>query len=101
MKAQIIGWFAFFSLGLAALGQGKTLYKNDFEQAAIGQVPPDFLVLDGAFSVKQEDGNKLLELPGAPVDSFAVQFGPAETDNIAISARIRSAARVGAIPASG
>jgi len=101
MKAQIIGWFAFFSLGLAALGQGKTLYKNDFEQAAIGQVPPDFLVLDGAFSVKQEDGNKLLELPGAPVDSFAVQFGPAETDNIAISARIRSAAKGRRYPSFG
>jgi len=101
MKAQIIGWFAFFSLGLAALGQGKTLYKNDFEQAAIGQVPPDFLVLDGAFSVKQEDGNKLLELPGAPVDSFAVQFGPAETDNIAISARIKSAAKGRRYPSFG
>ena len=30
----------------------------------------------------------MLELPGAPLDSFAVQFGPAETVNTATSARI-------------
>jgi hypothetical protein len=90
MKALVIGWFTLFSLALAVFGQGKTLYKNDFEKAAVGQVPPDFLVLDGAFAVKEEDGNKFLELPGAPVDNFSVQFGPPETGNVAILARIRS-----------
>jgi len=101
MKAQIIGWFAIYSLGLTAFGQGKALYKNDFEKNEVGQVPQDFLVLDGAFSVKEENGNRFLELPGAPVDSFAVQFGPAETDNIAISARIRSAAKGRRYPSFG
>ncbi len=101
MRAQIIGWFAIFSLGLTAFGQGKTLYRNDFEKTEVGQVPPDFLVLDGAFGVKEENGNRLLELPGAPVDSFGVQFGPAETDNIALSARIKSTAKGRRFPSFG
>jgi len=101
MKAQIIGWFAILSLGLTALGQGKALYRNDFEKSEVGQVPPDFLVLDGAFSVKEESGNRFLELPGAPVDSFAVQFGPAEPDNIAVLARIRSTAKGRRYPSFG
>ena len=101
MKAQIILWVAVSSLGLTAFGQGKTLYRNDFEKTEVGQVPQDFLVLDGAFSVKDENGNRLLELPGAPVDSFGVQFGPAETDNIALSARIRSTAKGRRFPSFG
>jgi len=53
MKKQIIGWIGILSLGLTAFGQGKTLYRNDFEKTELGQVPQDFLVLDGAFSVKR------------------------------------------------
>src|SRR5437016_4469588 len=34
-----------------------------------------------------------MELPGAPLDSFAVQFGPAEASDISVSARIRSTAK--------
>src|SRR2546422_3314397 len=101
MKKQIIGWIGILSLGLTAFGQGKTLYRNDFEKTELGQVPQDFLVLDGAFSVKEENGNRLLELPGAPVDSFGVQFGPAETENIAVLARIRSTAKGRRYPSFG
>ena len=101
MKKQIIGWIGILSLGLTAFGQGKTLYRNDFEKTELGRVPQDFLVLDGAFSVKEENGNRLLELPGAPVDSFGVQFGPAETENIAVSARIRSTAKGRRYPSFG
>src|SRR5258707_6714981 len=47
--------------------QGKTLYQNDFELAEVGKAPDDFLILEGGFVVKQEDGNRFLELPGAPL----------------------------------
>src|SRR5437867_13021253 len=89
MKTRIVHWFALLGLGLTALSQTKTLYENNFEKAEVGKVPPDFLVLDGGFAVKEENGNKVLELPGAPLDSFAVQFGPAEADNVTVSARIQ------------
>src|SRR6266705_5565560 len=68
--------------------QAKPLYENDFEQAALDKVPDDFLVLDGQFAVKEEGGNKFLELPGAPLDSYGALFGPTETEDISVSARI-------------
>lgn len=64
------------------------LYTNDFEKAEAGTVPDDVLVLGGEFTVKREGTNQFLELPGAPLDSFAVQFGPAAKDEIAVTARI-------------
>src|SRR6266850_7518441 len=73
--------------------QDKLPYQQDFEKAEIGKVPEDFLVLDGGFVVKEEQGNKFLELPGAPLESFAVQFGPAETDNLSVAAVIIGSAK--------
>jgi len=72
----------------AALAQTKPLYENNFEKAEVGKVPDDFLVLNGVFDVKQADGNKFLELPGEPVDDFAVQFGPTEGAGLAVTARL-------------
>ena len=43
----------------------------------------DLLVLDGAFAVKAEGGNKFLELPGAPLDTYGLLFGPTVSANIA------------------
>src|SRR2546426_5002053 len=76
-------------LAFGALAQqAKPLYENDFEKAALGMVPDDFLVLDWQFAVKEEGGNKFLELPGAPLDTFGVLFGPTEKEGTAVSARI-------------
>jgi hypothetical protein len=86
---------------ISAVAQTNILYQNDFENAEVGKVPSDFLVLDGGFAVKEEDGNRCLELPGSPLDSFAVQFGPAEVDNINLSARIRSTAKGRRYPTFG
>jgi hypothetical protein len=67
---------------------GEVRYQNNFEKTEAGKVPDDFLVLDGQFAVKEEGGNKFLELPGAPLDTFGVLFGPTEKDGVAASARI-------------
>ena len=79
----------------------KPLYEMNFEQAEVGKVPECFLVLDGAFEVKQEEGNKFLELPGAPLDSFGVLFGPAEKSGVSVTARIRSTSHGRRYPAFG
>jgi hypothetical protein len=63
-------------------------YENNFEKAEAGSVPDEFLVLDGAFEVKAQEGNKVLYLPGTPLDSFGVLFGVNEKENVAVSARI-------------
>ena len=66
------------------------LYQNNFEKAAVDDVPgpPEFLVLDGDFAVKAGDGNKFLELPGAPLDTFGVLFGSSTNSGICVSARV-------------
>jgi hypothetical protein len=65
-----------------------TLYENNFENAALDKAPEDLLVLDGDFAVKQSDGNKYLELPGAPLDTYGVLFGPTTNAGVCVSARI-------------
>ncbi len=62
--------------------------ENDFSKAELNQVPGDFLVLDGQFAVKQDGDNRFLELPGAPLDTFGLLFGPTEKEGLAVSARI-------------
>ena len=78
------------AFGLAAFTAqaAEPLYKNNFEGTQIGEVPDDFLVLDGDFAVKQEGGNKYLELPGAPLDAFGFMFGPSARHGNEISARM-------------
>jgi hypothetical protein len=74
-------------------GPAKTLYENNFEKAAVGPAPEDFLVLDGDFTVKESEGNKYLELPGAPLDSFGALFGPTTNAGVCLSARIYGTAK--------
>lgn len=76
------------SLALVLRAQSaKPLYENNFEKNAVGSVPGDFLIQDGAFTVKEETGNKFLELPGAPLDTFGLYFGPTEKDGLSATAR--------------
>lgn len=79
-------------LGLTIIAFGadapKPLYENDFEKTEAGKVPDDLMVLGGEFVVKRDGTNQFLELPGAPLDSFAAQFGPAEKTDVAVVARI-------------
>ena len=71
----------------------EVIYTNDFEKAELGSLPADFLVLEGQFSVKEQDGNKVLELPFGPLDSFGFLFGPKEKDNVSVQARIFASAK--------
>jgi hypothetical protein len=78
-----------FGLACSSYGQGsKTLYENNFEKASLDNVPDDFLILEGAFAVKQDGTNKFLELPGTPPETFGALFGPTEPDGVAVSGRI-------------
>src|ERR1044071_8341062 len=93
-KTRLLGFV--FLAGCAVVlcaQQTKALYENNFEKAELNKVPDEFLVLDGQFAVKEEGGNKFLELPGAPLDTFGILFGPTETEGIRVSARIFGTAK--------
>jgi len=68
--------------------KAKPLFENSFESAEAGKLPGGFEFAVGDFTVKADGTNKFLELPGAPLDSFSVQFGPVETADVAVSGRI-------------
>ena len=74
--------------GLHGVADANPLFENNFEKMEINKVPDGFLVLDGGFAVKEESGNKFLELPGAPLDTFGVLFGPTQGSDVAVSARV-------------
>lgn len=84
---------ALLVLWLAHIQPRAAIYENDFEKAQVGAVPEDFLVLDGAFAVKEENGNKFIELPGAPLDTFGLLFGPSQKENVSVTARIFGTAK--------
>src|SRR5258707_11614313 len=100
MKTLLIALLA-LTLTFRLYAQTTPLYTNDFEKAEAGKLPDGFLALDGNFVVKEEAGNKFLELPGSPLDSYSVQFGPTESSNIVLSARINSSAKGRRFPTFG
>ena len=53
-------------------------FQNDFTQDPVGKAPPNIMVIAGAFQVQEEAGQKFLELPGAPLDTFGMLFGPSQ-----------------------
>lgn len=88
MKTTLSILLCLASLMMSRAEPGKILYETNFEKTALDQVPDDFLVLNGDFAVKQSDGHKYLELPGAPLDTFGVLFGPTTNAGVTVSARI-------------
>ncbi|HEX8310925.1 MAG TPA: hypothetical protein VF614_06390, partial [Chthoniobacteraceae bacterium] len=66
---------------------GEAIFKEDFESVEAGKAPAGFMVMAGTFLVKQEGAGKVLELPGAPLDTFGLLFGPAEKADVSASAR--------------
>ena len=87
--------------GIALAADPKPVYENDFTAAAPDKVPDDMLVLDGAFAVKEESGNRFLELPGAPLETYGVLFGPTEASGLAVSARIHGTGKGRRFPTFG
>jgi hypothetical protein len=78
----------FLPFARAATPAAPSLYSNDFEKTDEGAVPKEMVVLSGEFAVKNIDGNKVLELPGEPLNSFGVLFGPESEALLSVSARI-------------
>ena len=84
--------------GGAAPAQPTALYENNFEKAEAGKLPDEFMALAGDFVVKSDGTNQFLELPGSPLDSFAVQFGPTESADVAVAREFLARRRGGVRP---
>ncbi len=93
--------FIVLTLCAGAARAEQTLYENNFEKAAPGQAPEEFLVLDGAFAVQESEGNRYLELPGAPLDNYGLLFGPTTNAGVCVSARIQGTRQGRRFPSFG
>ena len=101
MKTILLCGLLSFGGAVLAADAPKPLYENNFEKAEVGKAPEDLMILGGEFVVKREGTNQFLELPGAPLDSFAAQFGPAIKTNVAVVARISGTSKGRRAPTFG
>lgn len=77
------------------------LYENNLEKAEANKLPDEFMVQEGNFSVKDFGTNKVLELPGAPLETFGLFFGPTESSEISVSAKILGTSKGRRFPTFG
>jgi len=68
--------------------KSSVLYENSLEKAEVKNVPEDMMVMEGGWAVVAEGGNKFIELPGAPLETFGVLFGPTEPHGTSASVRV-------------
>jgi hypothetical protein len=80
------------TLALTSLLTLAAPYKSDFTAAEIGSLPKDMQRINGNFAVAEFEGKKVLELPGEPLDTFGVLFGPADHAELDVQANVWSAA---------
>ena len=86
---------------LTVSANAAVVYTNDFATTEVGKIPADFMILDGQFTVQEFEGTRVLELPGAPLDTFGILFGPTEADGLAVSARVQGTATGRRLPSFG
>ena len=76
-------------LGVSGLAAAPDRYVNDFSAAEVDKPPQDVQVVNGAFAVAEVDRNKVLELPGNPLDTFGLLFGPPAQAEVTVAARVQ------------
>lgn len=80
----------------------KALYHQDFEAAEVGKLPADMMVMSGEFAVKTEGLNGMfLELPGEPLETFGLLFGPTPGGEATASGRFFGTKKGRKFPAFG
>jgi hypothetical protein len=72
---------------------GETVFQTDFQNSPVGKLPAEFTPVEGNFAVREQDGNRFIESPDAPVDSYILLFGPPTIGNVSVSARVFGTAK--------
>jgi hypothetical protein len=62
-------------------------FEANFEDGTVDKAPKGAMAIAGDFAVKEEGGNKFLELPGEPLDTFGMLFGTAGQADWSATAR--------------
>lgn len=97
----IVAWMIVAVAGPVHAATPEPLFRQDFGQTEVGALPEGFLVLDGQFGVKAEGAERFLELPGAPLDTYGVMFGPARKEDWGALARFYGTSQGRRFPSFG
>ena len=65
-------------------------YSTDLQKFQPGPPPEELFILNGGFKIVEDGGNKVLELPGDPLDSFGVLFGAENLMTVEVGAKIQA-----------
>ncbi len=98
-----MAWAVLWAQAGPVRAAAEVLFREDFTRAELGTLPEAFMRLEGQFSVKEEreGGNRYLELPGAPLESYAVMFGPGNRENWGAQARFQATGQGRRFPVFG
>jgi hypothetical protein len=67
-------------------------FSENFDAMPLGKPPKEkILIIAGDFEVKDVGGNKVLELPGEPLETLGAMFGPADSNLIDVRAKVWAA----------
>lgn len=101
-------WAPWLALALVSGAGGSSdaataepLFAENFARTEVGSLPDGFLVLDGQFAVKSEGAERFLELPGAPLETYGVMFGPARKEDWGAQARFHGTGQGRRFPVFG
>ena len=102
MKLLCLLPFAAAVLALAAAEPAKPLFHDDFSKAEVGKPPAEMMVMSGDFAVREDakDG-RFLELPGEPLETFGLLFGPTPAGEVTAGARFFGTKKGRKFPAFG
>jgi hypothetical protein len=96
----VLGILLFFSqLFSQKVFAATETYREDFN--AVSELPENIMVLAGDFHVKEDAGQKLLELAAEPLETYTALFGPAHKENIAVRGMAKSTGKGRRFPVFG
>lgn len=80
----------------------KKIYAEDFQKEPLGELSDDFLTLDGQFQIiKNDKGNKSVELAGEPLGDHGFLFGEYLESNIRVRCKILAKKKRRSYPSFG
>lgn len=88
-KYPILVTLGLVALVVPLLQADTVLFEQNFESLPAGPLPKEFLPLAGEFAVITEGGARFLQLPGSPLDTFGVLFGPSNGDSSSVEGRFQ------------
>ena len=87
MKKSFFTILAFAALLGTTPAADTVLFEQNFDALPAGHLPKDFLALAGEFSVVVDGDTHCIELPGSPLDTFGVLFGPSNGEACTLEGR--------------